>query len=79
MRILDAAVTDVRHRRDFGRVEARVALTFQPSPGAPAQTRTFLTSAPARDPRGRDLRARLVTDAVRMALATAPAPLAEAA
>ena len=80
MRIIEATVTDACRRRDFGRVEARVTLSYQAFPGEPIETRTFLTSAPADDPKGRDLRTRLVTDAVRLArLAAAPEPMAEAA
>lgn len=81
MRIIDAVVNNARRCRDFGRVEARVTLTFEPYPGAPAQTRTVLTSVAPHDPKGRDLRTRLVADAAQLARLAAPAaaPLARAA
>lgn len=81
MRIIDAIVNEARRCRDFGRVEARVTLTYEPYPGAPALTRTLLTSVAPHDPKGRDLRTRLVADAVRLARLSAPVavPLAKAA
>ena len=79
MRIIDAIVTNARRSRDHGRVEARVALTCQLHPGAWPETRILLTSAPAHDRRGRALRTRLIADAVRLAMATVPAPVAQAA
>lgn len=81
MRIIDAIVNEARRCRDFGRVEARVTLTYEPYPGAPAMTRTLLTSVAPHDPKGRDLRTRLIADAVLLARVSVPAsaPLAEAA
>ena len=81
MRIIDAVVNEARRCRDFGRVEARVTLIYEPYPGAPAQTRTILTSVAPHDPKGRDLRTRLVADAAQIARLAPPVatPLAQAA
>ena len=76
MRIIEAIVGDPRRGPAPDRMEAEVVLTFEPHPGAPVETRTLLTSAPAEDPKGRDLRTRLVADAVLRARA---APVPEAA
>lgn len=79
MRIIDATVTKARRCRDWGRIEAIVSLTYEIYPGGPVETRRMLTSVAARDPKGRDLRTSLVTDAVRLAATTAAEPIAEAA
>lgn len=76
MRIIEAIVGDPRRGPRADRVEAEVALTLEPHPGAPAETRTVPASVPALDPKGRDLRTRLVADAVLRARA---APAVEAA
>jgi hypothetical protein len=68
MRIIEAIVGDPRHGPAPDRWEAEVVLTFEPRLGAPAETRTLLTSASGEDPKGRDIRVRLVADAVRRAL-----------
>lgn len=76
MRIIEATVSDPRRGARPDLMEAEVVLTFEPHPGAPAETRILLTSAPMDDPKGRDLRTLLVADAVLRARA---APVAEAA
>lgn len=70
MRIIDAVVTEARRASEWGRVEARVALTYEAFPGGPVHRRVILTSAPERDPKGRDLRTCLVADAARLAAMT---------
>lgn len=76
MRIIEAIVDTPRHGSTPDRLEAQVILTYQLRFDAPPETRTLLTSASADDPKGRDIRVRLVADAVRRARA---APVAEAA
>ena len=67
MRIIEAIVSDPRQGPAPDRMEAEVVLTFEPRFGAPPETRILLTSAPADDPKGRELRILLVADAVRRA------------
>lgn len=75
MRIIQAIVGDPRRGDAPDRLEAEVVLTFQLLPGAPVETRTLRSSTPLADPKGRDVRTRLVADAVRLARA-GPVPVA---
>ena len=67
MRLLDADVTSLRPAPDYGRVEAEVRLVYARNGESPRE-RTILTSAPIADPRGRPMHARLVADALQLAL-----------
>lgn len=64
MLVLDAAILRARRNRDFGRVEADIALIVKPGPNRPVQRLTVFTSQPASG--ARPLRRRLIEDAARL-------------
>lgn len=68
MRLIDAAVADIRHLPCEGGVEADVRLVFAERAGAPAQERTVRGRTPLVDPKDRPVHVRLVADALQAAL-----------
>ncbi|MGR3542199.1 MAG: hypothetical protein ACU0BS_12345 [Hasllibacter sp.] len=64
MRIIDATITEARHDDHLARAEAVVHLKWQPVLGGPTLERDVRASAPLDDPKGRDLRTRLVAGAL---------------
>lgn len=77
MRLIDADVTSLRPAPDYGRVEAEVRLVYARQGEAPRE-RTILTSTSISDPRGRPMHARLVADALQLALRLPDIPEARA-
>ena len=70
MRIIDATILEARQDDALARAEARIHLKWQPVLGGPVEERDVLASAPLDDPKGRDLRTRLVAGALAAMTAT---------
>ena len=64
MRIIDATITEAHEDDILARAEAIVHLKWQPVLGGPVQEREVRATAPLEDPKGRDLRTRLVAVAL---------------
>ncbi|SFP37251.1 hypothetical protein [Tranquillimonas alkanivorans] len=65
MFILDSEITHARRDRDFGRVEAEVALLAKTRSGQPPHAIRLRTNVPARG--SESLRVRILRDAARLA------------
>jgi len=67
--ILRANITKARYCRDFGRIEACVAVTYAHHPSVPPRTAFLLTSVPLRRKgQPQDLRTRLIQTAVSLSV-----------
>lgn len=67
--VLRAEITKVRYCRDFGRVEACVAITYSHHPSVPPRTDFLLTNVPLRRAgQPQDLRARLIQSAIGLSI-----------
>lgn len=77
MRILSATVEKARYARDFGQVEATVALLIKDSARPVPYVRRIFTTEPARG--AGPLRQRLIDSAMTLFLARHEAPLPRAA
>ncbi|MCE6961144.1 hypothetical protein LAZ40_19120 [Cereibacter sphaeroides] len=77
MRILSATIEKARYARDFGQVEATVALLVKDAARPVPYVRRIFTTEPARA--ARPLRRRLIESATTLFLARHEAPLVRAA
>ncbi len=67
--VLRANITKVRYCRDFGRIEACVAVTYSHHPSSPPRTAYLLTSVPLRRAgQPQDLRQRLIQTAISLSV-----------
>ncbi|MEX3314868.1 hypothetical protein [Sulfitobacter sp. PS-8MA] len=67
--VLRANITKVRYCRDFGRIEACVAVAYAHHPSSPPRTAYLLTSVPLRRAgQPQDLRKRLIQTAIALSI-----------